>query len=238
MKGTRDLLPSPKRSSGPNTAAAAPGELAPAPAPRVAAAPRQLQTRWVIAAAALVLLGGLLVLVALPQYTRRAPVVVMARDVSVGSTITAADVTTAEVAVGDGLAVVRPQDGTLGKTALADLPRGTILSPGQVGTGAVLPAGQTLVPVRLQPGQRPAQGLAPGQSVLAVPAPADPSAPAGAAVTARAPLGATVLSMGEPDPSTGDVVVDVRVAAEDAVDLARVAATGSVTLVVVPRSGP
>ena len=209
----------------------------PSPPPRVAAAPRQLRGRWVAAVGGVVLAGGLLVLYALPRYTSHTPVVVLARDVRMGSTMTAADLTTADVSVGEQVAVVHPQDGTLGKTALADLPKGAILSPAQVGAAPVLPAGQNLVPVRLKLGQRPQQGLLAGQAVLAVPAPADPSSPGGTALTQVAPFHATVVSFGDPDPATGDVVVDLRLAEGYAVGLARAAAGGSVTLVVVPGGG-
>ena len=187
-----------------------------------------------IAVAGLVLLGGLAVLYALPQYTKHETVVVMARDVKMGQTITSADVMPADVSVGDQLAVVRPGDRTL-RTALTDLSKGSILSPAQVGDGSPgVAAGQNLVPVRLKLGQRPTQALTPGQAVLAVPAPLDPTSQGGAALTQLAPFSATVAAAGDPDPSTGDVVVDLQVASGDAVGLARAAATGSVTLVVVP----
>lgn len=101
-----------------------------------------------------------------------------------------------------------------------------------MGDAAALPAGQVLVPARLTLGQRPQQGLSFGQVVLAVPAPADPASPGGAALLAAAPIRATVASCGEPDPASGDVVVDLRVPQGEAVALARAAATGSLTLVV------
>ena len=44
-----------------------------APAPKVAAAPRQLQTRWLVGVAALVLLGGLLLLVRASRCTQATP---------------------------------------------------------------------------------------------------------------------------------------------------------------------
>ncbi len=243
MRTNRDrMLPSQRRRPGPNTAEGDPGvdeALRPAPAGRVAAAPRQFQTRWMVAVALLVLLGGLGVLYALPHYAGHEAVVVMARDVKMGQTITAADVMTADVSVGDQLAVVRPTDRTLDRTAMTDLAKGSILSPAQVGDGSPgLAAGRNLVPVRLKLGQRPTQALAPGQAVLAVPAPLDPTSQGGAALTQLAPFTATVASAGDPDPSTGDVVVDLQVAATDAVGLARAAATGSVTLVVVPGGKP
>lgn len=206
-----------------------------APAPKVAAAPRQLQTRWLVGVAALVLLGGLMLLYAIPMYSGHTTVVVLARDVKTGATLTTADLTTADVVVGPQVAVVHPQDGTLlGKTALTDLPSGAILSPHQVGDAPVLANGQQLVPVRLKLGQRPQQGLVPGQQVLAVPAPADPQSPAGQVLAKTEPVQAVVISAGDPDPATGDVVVDLRVPDSDAVALARTGATGALTLVMLP----
>lgn len=235
MKPNRGrMLPSARRKGGSNTA---PGQIAPAPAAKVAAAPRQLQLRWLIGVAALVLLGGLLLLYAAPLYSQHTSVVVMARDVKVGATLTAADVATADVSVGDQVAVVHPQDGVLGKTALSDLPAGSLLSPRLVGDAPTLANGQNLVPVRLKLGQRPEQGLSAGQAVLAVPAPADPNSPGGAKLVQVQPIGATVVSSGQPDPATGDVVVDLRVPQAAAVGLARAAATGSVTLVLLPGGG-
>ncbi len=218
------------RTEGPHTAA-----LRPAPATRVAAAPRQLQTRWLVAVAVLVLFGGVVLLYAIPQYSGHTTVVVMARDVKTGTTLSAADVTTADVAVGPRVAVVHPQDGILlGETALTDLSVGSLLSPRQVGDAPVLAAGQQLVPVRLKLGQRPQQGLSPGQQVMAVPAPADQGSPAGQALLQAQPVKAVVVSAGDPDPATGDVVVDLRVPDSDAVGLARTAATGATTLVRLP----
>ncbi len=235
MKPNRgSMLPSARRKGGSNTA---PGQIAPAPAAKVAAAPRQLQLRWLIGVAALVLLGGLLLLYAVPLYSQHTSVVVMARDVKVGATLTAADVATADVSVGDQVAVVHPQDGVLGKTALSDLPAGSLLSPRLVGDAPTLANGQNLVPVRLKLGQRPEQGLSAGQAVLAVPAPADPNSPGGAKLVQVQSIGAIVVSSGQPDPATGDVVVDLRIPQADAVGLARAAATGSVTLVLLPGGG-
>ncbi len=223
------------RHLGPNTVTTGPDAVSPAPAPKVAAAPRQLQTRWLVAVAVLVLLGGAVMLYAVPLYSGHTTAVVMARDVKMGTTLSAADLTTADVAVGPQLAVVHPQDGVLlGKTALTDLSSGAMLSPRQVGDAPVLASGQQLVPVRLKLGQRPQQGLNTGQQVLAVPAPADPSSPIAQALSKAQPVQATVVSAGDPDPATGDVVVDLRVADSEAIGLAHSAATGALTLVLLP----
>jgi hypothetical protein len=103
-----------------------------------------------------------------------------------------------------------------------------------LGDAPVLTAGQQVVPVRLKLGQRPQQGLNAGQQVLAIPAPTDPSSALGQALTQAQPVRATVVSAGDPDQATGDVVVDLRVPDSKAVALARNAATGGMTLVLLP----
>lgn len=168
MKTNRDrMLPSPKRRLGSHTAEGLPGtdqSALPGPAVKVAAAPRQFQTRWMLSVAVLVLVGGLGVLYALPQYTKHESVVTVARDVKMGQTIGSADVMPADVSVGEQLAVVRPGDRTVGRTALSDLFKGSILSPAQVGdVSPGLGAGQDLVPVRLRLGQRPTRALTPAR---------------------------------------------------------------------------
>ena len=203
----------------------------------MAPTPRQWQPRWLLGVAAFVAAGGLLVGYALPAYVHREPVVVLARDVPAGAVLAAGDLSTTDVSVDPGVAVVRPGDGVLGKTALVDLSAGSVLSPAQVGSAPSLTPGHTVVPLRLTLGQHPQAGLRPGALVLAVPAPADPSGAAAAAVAQAQPVTATVVGVGDADPATGDVVVDVRVGDPDAVRLARVAATGSITLLALPGGG-
>ena len=210
------------------------GALPGAPGPRVAPTPRQWQPRWLLGVASVVLAGGLLVAYALPAYVHREPVLVLARDVPAGAVLSGADVSSTEVSLDPGVAVVRPGDGVLGKTALVDLSAGSVLSPTQVGSAPALTAGQTVVPLRLKLGQRPQAGLRPGVVVLAVAAPADPSGAAGAGLSQQPPVTATVVGVGDADAATGDVVVDVRVGDADALRLARVAATGSITLLALP----
>jgi len=63
MKANGDrMLPSPRRRPGSNATAGVTGAdqaVPAAPAVKVAAAPRQFQTRWMVAVAVLVLVGGL-----------------------------------------------------------------------------------------------------------------------------------------------------------------------------------
>ena len=72
--------------------------------------------------------------------------------------------------------------------------------------------------------------------VLLVATPAD-TAQAGPAVGGADPIKASVAESGVPDPSTGVTVVDVRVPQDAGASLARMAAGGNVTVVVLPPGG-
>ena len=173
------------------------GALPGAPGPRVAPTPRQWQPRWLLGVASVVLVGGLLVAYALPgACTPASRCWCWLRDVPAGAVLSGADVSSTQVSLDPGVAVVRPGDGVLGETALVDLSAGSVLSPAQVGSAPSLTAGQTVVPVRLKLGQRPQAGVRPGALVLAVPAPADPSGGAGAGLSQQPPVTATVVGVG------------------------------------------
>ena len=90
--------------------------------------------------------------------------------------------------------------------------------------------------MQLKPGQLPAVGVASGQRVLLVGTPVD-TGPGSAAVSSTDPIEATVAESGQPDPSSGVTVVDVRVPQDAGVSLARMAASGNVTVVVLPSGG-
>ena len=185
-----------------------------------------------------VALGGLLSMWAVSSYADRDRVLVIAQNVAVGHKITVGDLAGADLSVDPRVAAfaVEQQDQVIGKVALVDLAKGTLVNPSQVGQSPLLTAGQVLVPLQLKPGQLPAVGLAPGQRVLLVATTADTAqgAPAGGAAE---PIEATVSESGVPDPSTGVTVVDVRVPQDAGVVLARMAAGGNVTVVVLPPGG-
>jgi len=208
------------------------------PAVRVAAAPRQWKPRQVLLAVLVVALGGLLSMWAVSSYANRDRVLVIAQNVAVGHKITVDDLAGADLSVDPRVAAftVEQQDQVIGKVALVDLAKGTLVNPSQVGQSQLLSAGQVLVPLQLKPGQLPAVGLAPGQRVLLVATAAD-TAQAAPAGSAPEPIEATVAESGVPDPSTGVTVVDVRVPQDAGVSLARMAAGGNVTVVVLPPGG-
>ena len=162
----------------------------------------------------------------------------MAQNVAVGHKLTVNDLAGADLSVDPRVAAftVEQQGDVIGKVALVNLAKGTLVNPSQVGQSQVLTAGQVLVPLQLKPGQLPAVGLVPGQRVLLVATPADTAqaAPAGGGAD---PIEASVAESGVPDPSTGVTVVDVRVPQDAGASLARMAAGGNVTVVVLPPGG-
>jgi hypothetical protein len=199
----------------------------------------------VLLAVLVVALGGLVSMWAVSSYAHRDRVLVISANVAVGQRITADDLIGADLTLDPRVSAftVAQQGEVIGKVALVDLARGTLVNPSQVGASPLLTAGEVLVPLQLKPGQLPAVGVAPGQLVWLVATPVDTAqgaqagAQPGAQPAAVDPISATVAESGEPDPATLVTVVDVRVPQDQGVSLARMAASGNVTVVVLPAGG-
>jgi hypothetical protein len=174
---------------------------------------------------------------AVSSYAHRDRVLVITRDVAVGQRITTDDLAGADLTLDPRVAAftVQQQGEVIGKVALVELAKGTLVNPSQVGASASLNAGQVLVPLQLKPGQLPAVGVVPGQPVLLVATPVDTAA--GAPAGTADPILASVAESGVPDAATGVTVVDVRVLADEGASLARIAASVNVTVVVLPPGG-
>ena len=140
------------------------------PAVRSAAAARQWKPRQVLLAVLVVALGGLVTMWAVGSYSHRDRVLVISANVPVGQRITVDDLVGADLSVDPQVAAipVAQQGEVIGKVALVDLAKGTLVNPSQVGASPVLAAGQVLVPLQLKAGQLPVVGLAPGQLVQVV----------------------------------------------------------------------
>src|ERR1019366_5639256 len=184
--------PSPPSGSGPvqpSTPMRSTGVPTP-PAVRAAAAPRQWRPRQVLLAVVVVVLGGLVSMWAVSSYAHRDRVLVIAQNMPVGHTITIDDLAGVDLSVDPQVAAftVEQQGEVIGKVALVDLAKGTLVNPSQVGQSPVLTAGQVLVPLQLKPGQLPAVGVSPGERVLLVATPVDTAA-ATAAGTPADPTG-------------------------------------------------
>jgi SAF domain-containing protein len=195
-------------------------------------------------------LGGLLVVVVAGTLTgwlfatsgQRVPVVMVARDVPVGTVLSAADLTTTRVAADPSVPTI-PADqlgSVAGRVAAVDLRRGTLLAPSQI-TAALTPGqGQQIVAVAMKASQLPAGELRPGDHVLVVPTPQAPGAAGGGpGGDAAAPLvketAAVVDRVGSAD-AEGLVVVNLLVSADVGTQIARQASTGRLALVVTART--
>lgn len=190
-------------------------------------------------AAALIAAGGLGGFLAWQETGQRIPVLVVAREVAPGDVIEDADLIDAAVSLDPALKPLRAgeRDKVVGKRAAVALVPGALLSRGQVTDRALVEKGEQLVGIGLKTSQLPTTRLSAGDAVLVVFTPAegaenrdgtgtDTQAPAPKTVSAR------VVSVGEKQQATGEVVVDVAVPAAEGPGLASQAASGRVALVV------
>lgn len=180
-------------------------------------------------------LGGLLVAWLISAAGNRTDVVVMARDVAYGQTITADDLTLTAVAV-DDLVDTTPADklaSVVGQVAAVDLVAGALLSGSQVTADTPPGDGQVLVPMPVATERLPAGGLHAGDRLLVVDAPSAGSDPL---PTAPATFKVTVVRVGEPD--LNDVrVLDVVADEAEGPGLATRAASGRFALVLLDAEG-
>ena len=152
------------------------------------------------------------------------PLVVMAADVRRGDVIGDGDLTVIELPASSGVQGMPAADlpSLVGERALMDLPKGAFPLAKHVGAEP-LPAGQTLVGLRLPIGKLPATELPPGTAVRVVGV-GDGTQTTVDAVVARAP---SLLDDGT------SFALDVRVADAEADLVARLAAGDQVALVLV-----
>lgn len=205
------------------------GPTAPDPASR-AAQPR-LRRRPAMAAAgvALVGLGGMTAAFLATSMDSSAPILVVARDVSRGEVLTEADLAVARLSgLAAGAALPGGQLATaVGQTAVTDLPAGMPVPPTSLAADPIPGPGQSVVGIKLAPGQLPTVALRPGDRVRVVGTPrAQDDAP-----TAAPPAAAAVVASTGVDETSGDTVVNVVVPAAQAPTVAALAATGRVALI-------
>lgn len=176
-------------------------------------------------------LGALAASVAWTQTTKAAPVVVMVGDVARGEVVEAADLGVANVGTPPGVESFPAErlSELVGKHALVDLPAGALVGTRSVGDPATA-GGTSQLGLKLAAGRLPTSTLPAGTRVLLVPvqaadggsaAPADP----GEGIEAVVVQQPTVL----PDGATW--VLDVSVADDQAVRVARLAASDALVVV-------
>jgi hypothetical protein len=187
----------------------------------------------ITAGVALAMLGALVAVWLVTSAGDRTDVVMLARDVPYGSTLTSADLALTAAAVDPAVATV-PADhagALVGQVAAADLVAGSLLAPAQVSAAAPPGPGEVLVPLPVSTERLPASELAAGDRLLVVDAPAVAADPP---KVAPASFKVTVVRLGSPD-LNGLSVIDVVVAEADGPALAARAATGRFALVLQSR---
>ncbi|GAA2837382.1 SAF domain-containing protein [Kitasatospora paracochleata] len=222
----------------PGSAAFAPEPVRPAPhtPPRRLGA-RRRRPAVLAMAVALIAAGGLGGAVLYNSSGQRIAVIALARDVSMGQTLTADDLVVARIA---GDPALRPLDARdlariVGLRATTDLHRGSMLTKPDVTADPAVQPGQQLVGVAAKRSQLPATRLQPGLQVQIV---YTPDAKADQSTTTRTPetLAAVVAAVGKAD-ADGVQVVDVAVGPADGARLAVWVATGKFQVVLAPRAG-
>ena len=159
---------------------------------------------------------------------------VLARPVTVGQVLSAADVREARISA-DGLDTIPAgaKDSVLGRPVAYSLPAGTVLSRAAVGAAQIPPPGEAIAAVALKAGQFPT-GLSPGSRVTVVVAPATSAVSTAAAGGSRSwPATVVAVVAAETEQTT---VVSLQLAEADARALAATP-VGQVGVVTVNGTG-
>ena len=178
-------------------------------------------------------LGGLVSVWLVNSAGHRVPVLVVARPVSAGTTLTDADLARTDVSVDADVRTVPADEASqvVGRVAASDLAPGQLLDPASLADAGPPGPGQVLVVLSLPAARMPASGLHPGDRLLVVDT---PPTDAGPPMTPPATIPATVVRVGAPD-LNGVTAVDVSAAAGDGPSLAARSATGRIAVIVQPR---
>jgi hypothetical protein len=159
-------------------------------------------------------------------------VLVVARPVAAGQTITSGDLRAASMVPDASVAVVPESQAAtvVGRTAAVPLVAGALLSPDQIGPAAWPAAGQAVVAVPVKPGRVPT-GVSPGARVLVLTVATDPTA---AGTGQSAGVVGTVVDIASNADASGTVVVSLLLRSSDA---GIAAAGGEATLVLLGPAG-
>jgi hypothetical protein len=195
---------------------------------------RRRSTPHIVVGALLVLVCAVAFALTALRVDPRTAVLALARPVSAGHTVSAADLVVVRIVPDAALAVVAEarQSSVVGRTVRVPVAANTLLSESMLGPVAWPPQGQSLVAVSVKPGRAP-DGLAAGVHVLVLDVAAQSNAGSsrgGAALQ----VPATVVSVVAADAS-GVMVVSLLLATPDAMPVA--GASGEVALVVQGEGG-
>lgn len=204
---------------------------------RLALPRRRRRITVLIAGVVLVAAGALCGAVLGSRHDGQTAVLALAHTVDYGQAITADDLTVAHLGAVDGVAVipVGAAGRVSGEYAATTLPKGSLLTTGDLTSTALPGKGEELVGVQVKPGQLPGRPPRPGSVVRIVDTPGTDRATSGGDVSGGGASGvsARVVDVG-PVARDGSRTVDVVVAAGTGPALAARAATGHVAIVYEP----
>lgn len=211
-------------------------ELTPDPVPTASSGTpvkRRRRPRMLALGIALLVVGALGAWWITDRLSTTSQVVVAAADVPEGQVITADDLTTSDVNVPSGSAVIAGSelDSLVGQRATTSLQEGALLAPSQISSASVPAEGTAIVGIRVTPGQIPIQNVDPGDAVQVVGTPkAGDDPPSGDAPA----VNGTIQAVGEPA-GDGSFVVDILVSDDQAGTLTALSATGRIGVILVPE---
>lgn len=219
------------------------GDVRHAPSAELPPLPRQRRRRMLVLGVAMIAAGAVVTGYLFIGVSHREPVVMVTRNVPVGTRLAGADLATTRVAADADVPVIPAAQARqlVGRFAAVELRKGTLLAPSQVTTALSPAPGQQVVPVAVKTSEIPARGLGPGDQVLVVPTPADQDSTADEAAgsSGTAPLTddvpATVDRIGSAD-ADGMRVVDLVVDAQMGPPIVRQASTGRIAFIVTSRA--
>ncbi len=208
---------------------------------RIAAAPRHRRLPWVLLGLALVVSCALAASISLSRLSGTTSVLVVARDVPAGRVLEGADLRVVELGNSNGVDSVRASDepSLIGHPAAVSLLAGALLTRQEVGSPAIVAGpNEAVIAIAARPGQFP-PGVAVGNQVRAIDSGVAEGTAAATAPTdaLTAPVTGTVVAG---DQSTGTAgagaVVSLRVNATSPLTLAKAAALGRVTMILIPAA--
>lgn len=204
--------------------------------------PRRRRPMMIVAAALLVGLGILISVALYQRVNRQVQVLVVQRDVSAGSVVTASDLGTASIAatgVSDIPAQQRSQ--VIGLVAASALHPGMLLAASDLVTSLPPPPGQVLVGVSVRPSALLASGVVAGDHVTLVATPgivgenSSGSTPNDSLIT---PVAGVVQAVDTTPNQDGDVVVDVLVPVGAGAAVLQQDSTGQIGLIITKQAAP
>lgn len=168
------------------------------------------------------------------QAGQKFPVVMVVHDVPAGHPITRADLSTVEVAGQVTALGAARLDSIVGKTAAVELLPNTLVQRAMVTTAPALAAGSAQVGVQVKPGQIPADGLSPGDTVEILGLPAK-DGPTGSATTTVLAGQAEVFAAAADPSQSGGTLLTVVVAKSAVGGIVAASNAGLIALVRVGR---